>query len=105
MAKGKKKVSGWAEEPDYVKKEYGRSVKLTPEYEELFKNVDIVFNVNRKGEFMKAYSTSPVSGKFCECDLKIAFEHRACVTTCKRCFGGEKLPKNESTLSSFLESL
>lgn len=79
--------------PEYMAKEYDYEVSLTPEYEELFKKVDIVFNVNRRGEYMKGYQYSKAKNVFCQCDTKVIDEFRACVVNCGRCFKENNLPK------------
>lgn len=73
------------EEWDFLKtKETDLIVELTPEYIDLLKMADVIFNVNRGKAYKLAYYKSQLA--FCECDMGMAYENLACVRTCHKCY-------------------
>jgi hypothetical protein len=77
-------------------------VELTPEYLNLLKNVDVIFNVNRQLAFKAAYYKSQLH--FCECDLHTIHEYRACVSTCHQCYSVNVEHINKASETQQLEA-
>jgi len=101
----KEKKIGKKEEIDFLKGKVNLVVEMTPEYMDYLKMFDVIFNVNKGKAFRLGYYKSKLA--FCECDMKMIHEYRACVLACHRCYSANlanavrmSVPVSESSFGS-----